>query len=73
MAGLADDPNDIRPTPSEDPEVAAYSILAQPRETPSGNEAVAYALLALVREIKGLRRDIHKMGGKPPTMKRKFQ
>lgn len=52
---------------SEDPEVAAYKALGG--EHPDTQKAVALALLALVREVKGLRRDISKLGGKAPTIK----
>lgn len=72
MAGLTDDPNEHRIVPTEDPEVTAYSILADADGNPSAEKATAYALLALTREIRGLRRDINKLGGKPPTIKRKF-
>lgn len=73
MPGLADDPSNRPADLTEDPEVTAYSILADAGDDPSVEKATAYALLALVREIKGLRRDVHKASGKPPTMKRKFQ
>lgn len=51
------------------PESAAYQMLH--KESPDAQQATALALLALVREIKGLRRDISRLKSKPPTMKGK--
>lgn len=66
MAGLCDDPKTVPGDHTEDPERTAYLLLER-----GDDKALAYATLALVREVRAMRRDIHKMAGKPPTMKGK--
>lgn len=54
---------------TEDPEFVAYQMLH--KDSPDPQQATALALLALVREVRGLRRDISKLKPKAPTMKGK--
>lgn len=65
MAGLCDDPE--TPLPAEDdPERKAYEVLAKATGgLASPAIAQAYATLALVRQIKELRREVHRLGSVP--------
>lgn len=70
MAGLCDDPE--TPLPAEDdPERKAYEVLAKAtgglamEDLANAAIAQAYATLALVRQIKDLRREVHRLGSVP--------
>lgn len=70
MAGLTDEPN-IPHALTEDPELLAYQVLYASKEvTDSAAGAQALATLALVREVKLLRRDLNARKT-PPTMRSK--
>lgn len=72
MSGLTDDPSRKPSDPREDPEALAYALLSDEESGLTGSsDALAYAVLALLREMKSLRRDIAKLNGRPPTMKGK--
>ena len=61
MASLCDDPNEMPANPMEDPEKVAYIILGDSScDETDATKAQAYATLALLREIRGLRRDLAK-------------
>jgi hypothetical protein len=66
MASLCDDPNEMPTSPMEDPERVAYIILGDSSfDEADGAKAQAYATLALVRELRNLRRDLAKRSTSP--------
>jgi hypothetical protein len=67
MAGLCDEP-ETPLSPEEDPERMAHEMLTKSKGG-LGNPAIAqaYATLALVREMRELRREIHRFRT-PPRM-----
>lgn len=70
MPGLCDDP-ETPLSPEEDPERMAYEMLTKSKGG-LGNPAIAqaYATLAMVREIRKLRQEIHGFRT-PPRLKGK--